>query len=92
MPDTATPETLTRPADSVADAAEPPQPATFNTPNMTFGTLASVLASYAIEASDRGDYAEFQRALAYRTAVKRLAERWQAGEASPVRNSPKEEG
>lgn len=57
-----------------------------------FTALAGTLAQVAIEATDAGDEAGFTRAMAYRTALRRMAERWSAGEASPTRSAPKKEG
>ena len=57
-----------------------------------FTALASELAQAAIDATDDGDEAGFERAMAYRAALRRIAERWSAGEVSPTRSSPKKEG
>lgn len=72
MPDTHTPTAPARIAPHIAGSTE-------------FAVLVSRLASIAIEASDAGDNAEFDRAMAYRAAVKRIADRWAAGERSPTR-------
>lgn len=71
-------------ATTTIDAAEaaPAKPA-----YVAFAGVMSQLATIAIEATDRGDDAEFQRALAYRAAIRRLDDRWHAGERSPNRTA-----
>ena len=54
-----------------------------------FAVLISRLASIAIEASDAGNDAEFDPVMAFRAAVRRIADRWNAGERSPVRSASK---
>lgn len=75
---------------TIAPAAEP-APKNHAVP-AGFTVLCASLAQHAIEATDRDDDAEFQRALSYRAALRRMAERWAAGEASPTRTSSKKEG
>lgn len=84
------PLTLTEPS----AAAAPPPPANTAPPKSGpiaagFIALASDLAQAAIDATDAGDEAGFARAMAYRAALRRMAERWAAGEASPTRSSTK---
>lgn len=57
-----------------------------------FRALMAVLAQTGTDASDRGDEPGFQRAFAFRGAIRRMADRWAAGDASPVRSSAKKEG
>ncbi|MBU8540842.1 hypothetical protein [Falsiroseomonas tokyonensis] len=54
-----------------------------------FRNLIQALGETALNASDRGDNAGFTRAMAYREAVRRLSERWDAGEPSPTRTAKK---
>ncbi len=49
------------------------------------------LVGAGTEASDMGDEAGFTRAFAYRTALRRIADRWSAGEPSPIRTAAKKE-
>ena len=70
------------------DAPEPALRPAF----VAFSGVLSQLATIAIDATDRGDDAEFQRALTYRAAIRRLDERWHAGERSPTRTASSKEG
>lgn len=57
-----------------------------------FGRTVRALADAAIQASDGDDDTAFARALSYRSAVRRMADRWKAGEASPTRSAKGEKG
>lgn len=52
-----------------------------------FRELMAALVTEGTEASDRDDEPGFRRAFAFRAAIKRIADRWTAGEASPVRTA-----
>jgi hypothetical protein len=56
-----------------------------------FRTVMVALAEAGTEASDRDDELGFRRAFAFRAAVKRIADRWSAGDASPTRTASKKE-
>lgn len=75
--------------DTTSDTQPPAEadPAPGKPAFVAFGGVMGQLATIAIEATDRGDDAEFQRALAYRAAIRRLDERWHAGERSPTRTA-----
>lgn len=79
------PDTLT------ATEAAPARIAPHIAGSTEFAVLISRLASIAIEASDAGNDAEFYRVMSYRAAVRRIADRWNAGERSPVRTAAKTE-
>lgn len=64
----------TNPPDLIADA---------------FAALSRALAVEALARSDAGDEAAYERAAAYRMAVRAMAGRWSEGEASPVRRQPR---
>ena len=78
---------LDNPATTADPVAEPAKAPRSTRADIAFTTLVHALGTDAMEATDRDDEAEFQRALAFRTAVRRMAERWAAGERSPARTA-----
>ncbi|MBX9697893.1 MAG: hypothetical protein K2X74_00595 [Acetobacteraceae bacterium] len=54
---------------------------------IAFTRLARALADAVIEATDAGDDGAFARALSYRAAVRRIADRWLEGEPNPTRKA-----